>query len=442
VAATPLLLILLSVSCTPRPPRSAPDHLHYSITATVEPADHFLEASVDLSFRSSSANLRAAEFLLHRSLDVRSVSGPGVAGFRVDTLDVSAPPWIHDAARLEVLFSAPLDSGAVAPVHFEYAGVIASWPSWSANVVSEEWAELGLYFPWFPYGGEAYGPFTFEIDARLPVGYAAGGWGEPARSGTRWHLAHDDPVSDIVLLASKDLQTRRFSRGERTVWVHYVTLGDSTAANLAAEVLSTLGTFEEWYGPGAGHDITLAESRREAGGGYAREGLLVLGDLTRRSSPEEFPNLLRYLAHETAHFWWSRAPSDSWEDWLNESFAEFSALLVLRHRIGNIEFRERLARKEEAAERAPPIWGFDRSDASAANEATAVLYDAGPVLLHQLSERISEPRFLDWCRALAARDVRSTTEALAVLREREGEEVAAWLESRLMGDMRPAAPAP
>ena len=431
-----MLLMLLAASCAPAPVPPAPDHLHYRITASVEPADHFVQAYVDLSFRSPVADFRAADFLLHRSLEVRTVTGPGVAGFRVDTSEVSAPPWIPDAARLEVSFSAPLDSGAVVPIHIEYAGVIDSWPSWSANVVTEEWIELGLYFPWFPSGGEAYGPFSFEIDARFPAGYRVGGWGRPRRSGTRWHLGQDHPVTDIVVLASKDLHTRRFSSEGRTVWVHYVTLTDSTAADLAAEVLSTLQTLEGWYGPGGGQEVTLAESRREAGGGYAREGLLVLGDLARRSSPEELPNLLRYLAHETAHFWWTRAPAGSWEDWLNESFAEYSALLVLRQRLGEAEFEERMARKEKAAEGAPPIWGFDRT----ADDAAVVLYDAGPVLLNRLSERIARPRFLEWCRALAKRKVRSTAEALAVLREREGEEVATWLESRLKGGTELDAP--
>jgi len=433
VATKPLLLTLLSLSCAPGPPPSDPDHLHYRIATSIEPASHFLEASVDLSFRSPSAGLRAAEFLLHRSLEVRTVSGPGVAGFRVDTLEVSAPPWIPDAARVEVSFTSPLDSGAVAPVHFEYAGAVDSWPSWSANVITAGWSELGLYFPWFPYGGEAYGPFSFEVEARLPAGYVATGWGEPSPSGTRWRLVQDDPVSDIVLLASKDLRTRRFSREGRTVWVHYVTLDDSTAEELATDVLSTLEFFDDWYGPGAGRRITLAESKRESGGGYAREGLLVLGNLARRSSPEERPDLLRYLAHETAHFWWTGAPSDTWEDWLNESFAEYSALLLLRHRFGEAEFRERMRRKEEASEGAPPIRGFDR----AGDEAAVVLYDAGPVLLNRLAERLSEPRFLEWCRALAAREVRSTVEALAILVEREGIEAAAWLEAALEGRSGP-----
>ena len=123
---------------------------------------------------------------------------------------------------------------------------------------------------------------------------------------------------------------------------------------------------------------------------------------------------------------------------MNESFAEYAALLVLRHRLGEAEFQERLARKEKAAEGAPPIWGFDRT----ADDAAVVLYDAGPVLLDRLSQRITRPRFLEWCRALANRKVRSTAEALDLLRDREGEEVATWLEWRLKGATGLDAPVP
>jgi aminopeptidase N len=60
------------------------------------------------------------------------------------------------------------------------------------------------------------------------------------------------------------------------------------------------------------------------------------------------------------------------------------------------------------------------------------LYSKGPVLLHELAERIGRERFLDWCSELMRQEVRSTAQALEVLTALEGEEVAQWFRGLLM----------
>jgi hypothetical protein len=52
--------------------------------------------------------------------------------------------------------------------------------------------------------------------------------------------------------------------------------------------------------------------------------------LAYSSGSGELDRLLFTLTHEVAHFWWSGAPSVTWENWLNEAFAEYSALMYVR----------------------------------------------------------------------------------------------------------------
>jgi len=42
---------------------------------------------------------------------------------------------------------------------------------------------------------------------------------------------------------------------------------------------------------------------------------------------------------EFSHLWWSNAPTDTWEDWLNEGFAEYGAPRAVRQRIGKAAFQ-------------------------------------------------------------------------------------------------------
>jgi hypothetical protein len=411
-----------------------PDHFHYSISAAIDPARQSIEASVDLTFRSPSADLQVATFLLHREMDVTAVTGVDVSDYEFDPAAESAVPWIPAGGRLVVSFTEPLGDGETTTIHFEYGGIIDTWPPWSANVLTEEWTELGLYFPWFPYNHTDYGPFTFAVDAEIDPAYEVRGFGEAELTETGWHLEQGRVVNDIVLFAARDIRTTRVDSAGYVVHVHFTSLDDSVAAQLAGDAVSVLGTYSNWFGGATSKELSLVETKRELGGGYARPGLIVLSRLTERTTPEHRAELLRYLAHEAAHFWWTLAPADSWEDWLNESFAEYSALLVLRDAFGEAEFRDRLAQKERESEGGPSIWNFDRSDTSTeekAAEVQAVLYSAGPVLLDRLAARISHDRYLGWCRELVRMEVHSTEQALDLLRLLEGNETAGWLEQQL-----------
>lgn len=57
-------------------------------------------------------------------------------------------------------------------------------------------------------------------------------------------------------------------------------------------------------------------------GGYKRDGLIVF-----TAVKENIPSALHHIAHELAHSYAMGADCYSWEDWLNETHAEWSALL-------------------------------------------------------------------------------------------------------------------
>ena len=120
-------------------------------------------------------------------------------------------------------------------------------------------------------------------------------------------------------------------------------------------------------------------------GGYSRKNFIMLSSRTFNEY------VLKNTAHEIGHFWWNKAPVESWHDWLNESFAEFSALQYIRHARGESLCRlHRRYRKETRHIR--PIWGIDRND----REAHLALYRKGSVLLADLLVRVGEEPFFNF----------------------------------------------
>ncbi len=405
----------------------------YQVDLKLMPEEQFINAKVRLALHVPTSKMSRAIFYLHRQLVVQSVVGEHLAGYRFDADTPSPNPFMPEAGTLHLQFSRPLKIGEKTELAFEYEGRITTWPVWSANVVSGVWTELGLYLPWFPYNGE-YGDFTFSVNVGTDAAYQVRSYGGHARDAAEWRFVWGQPTNDMVIVASKDLKTKTIKVSGWEITVHYVTLSESTASILGEDLSWILERFDGWFGGEKTGRMSLIESPRQQGGGYARRGLIVLGGLDDERYVENRAAYFRYLAHETAHNWWTGAEATSWEDWLNESLAEYSALLAVRDRFGQAAFDKRMAEKIEAQSNVPSIWGFDRggwSTEERAKEIEAVLHCKGPVVLHELAMSIGHESFLAVCREMVLREVRSTAQFLEVLGCLEGEEVANRVEKML-----------
>jgi aminopeptidase N len=316
---------------------------------------------------------------------------------------------------------------------FEYEGIISEWPAWSANVITEEWVELGLYLPWFPYN-EAYGPFTFEIEVECDPKYRLRSYGSFKNANGKWHFKWMSPTTDIVLVANKNLKTIQQEFNGKRLNVHYSVIQDTTAKKLAGDLRGILELFEAWFGGYKESEITLIESLRERGGGYARTGLISLAGLSDDKYIAQHETYIRYLAHEASHMFWHMAPSDNWEDWMNEGFAEYSALMVIKELFGAESFNKRIETKKSNLAEKPPIWGFDRNDRATPEKSQAVeaiLYSKGPVLLHLLEQRIGRDKFNAVCKEMVESNTSSTEDFLNLLLKNHGTALRDWFEDLL-----------
>lgn len=97
----------------------------------------------------------------------------------------------------------------------------------------------------------------------------------------------------------------------------------------------------------------------------------------------------KHIGHELAHLWWRNGIHDSWEDWLNESFAEYSALLAIRVVYGEDKFNEFIDMYKKETKDFAPIKNIDRS----ASNAHALLYKKGPVIVSELEKQVGMEAF-------------------------------------------------
>jgi len=133
-----------------------------------------------------------------------------------------------------------------------------------------------------------------------------------------------------------------------------------------------------------------------------------------RSMETFFSELLE--AHETAHQWWGNmvVPAGYQDEWLIESLANYSALLLMEKNKGSqavdallADYKTDLLAKLKSGrtlESAGPIsWGFRLQSSIAPRAWRTVTYEKGTWIMHMLRRRLGDEKFLAFLRELCTR---------------------------------------
>ena len=420
------LFLLLTASCRRSDPipKRVHEFPHYDIKLKVDPENRVIDVEGALLIADPENLPREMFFYLDKGMDIREFSLNRTQELIRDTT-ASDNRFLPEAVKL-IMDKAAFSQAETNEIAFSYGGVLSTLPTYFANTISGEWTEMGLYYPWFPYH-PGITLFTYDLEIEIDASYRVFGMGEVKRSDAGWKIEHKTPTNDIVVCASKDTQLKQRQIADDVISIYHHNISDSLLTRMQNDLTSIITNFNGWFGSKS-QNIVLVESKRRKGGGYARIGGVFLGGFNPEDYLEQNEHYHRYFAHELAHLWWFKARTNSWEDWLNEGFAEYGALMVVREVFGEEAFTARLKEKAESLEGTPPIWGFDRNSS---DFASAVLYDKAPLLLNKLEGKIGGERFTALCRVLIDNDMDSTNRFLELLKQSEGQETSDWFAELL-----------
>lgn len=192
--------------------------------------------------------------------------------------------------------------------------------------------------------------------------------------------------------------------------------------HLANEIASAMEFMASNFGPPPLKKLTVSPIPGTFGQGFP--GLLYLSTLAylnpsdrpvRTETQQTFYSEVLH-AHETAHQWWGNlVMSLSYQDdWLMESLANYSALLLLERKKGRRaleavldEYRDHLLTKTEqgkTVESAGPIvWGPRLVSSQSPASWRIITYEKGTWIIHMLRVRLGDERFLKMSGELARR---------------------------------------
>ena len=393
-----------------------------AVSAVVDPAAGTIVSEVRLTV-VPEPGAEVVELLLNRRLEVTRVGADvGLAGFEHVTAGDGPYRYAPQATPLRLWLAAPASGGPIL-VELGFRGTVEP-DAYGVIQNRDGWVELAAaYSGWAPVDPGA-GTFALELRLRLPDGWRAVGTGGLRDVEGVW-IAARERARDVVFIAAPGLQ--RIEVGG-ALSIHHVDLAEGVPELVAADAERVLELLTGWFGPAPSGSLDLVFTPRASGGGYARAGLVVMpSDSAPAADSGPQRGFVRFLAHELAHLWWQGADATSWEDWLNESFAETSALMVVRELFGEAAWSELLEGYREASAGLAPVRGIDRDDEA----AWAVLYRKGPVLLAELEAAVGRDAFLGFLRARLADGCATTEACLATLARSVSPEARARLEAAL-----------
>ncbi|PLX16391.1 MAG: hypothetical protein C0597_08015 [Marinilabiliales bacterium] len=402
-----------------------PDQRNYSnfiINLELDPVQKLISVEGILEYLVFDDSLTDFSFNLHKQFNIEYFKIDDSDLFQIDS-SVTPVRWQPEAVKIVTRGTKVYRKGDLANIKFSYSGRITDWPSWSANVVDKEWVEMGLYFPWYPEFGEK---FTYELSVGIDPAYHVFALGEQSEKSKRIIFKNLNPVTDLIVCASKDLSISELVEDDYSLKMVNTGLQEETIDLMQSDIAQILKNYSQWFGSKEKLGFSLVISKREKGGGYVRESAICLGGLKDSTYLSQQNKYIRYLSHEIAHLWWFGA-EHNWEDWLNESFAEYSAMMMIREIAGVEEFNSMIQKKIQESQNTVAVWGMDRNNP----DAQKVLYSKGPILLKELEDKIGKEKFIALCRKRVENEINTSEGFLTLLRNNESQEIEDWFREAL-----------
>ncbi len=341
-------------------------------------------------------HVRDSRGVVH-ALVVRSVKGT----------DGSALPFVMQKGALLVGLPAPTATGTPINLTFSADGDILLRPS-----ADNFWLLRSRWYPSFDLAGDA---FTVHgiVKVKSPFMPFAGGHTVSRRVEGDYNVLEmtvDKPVSFLAIAAGKYAFEEEKRKGLTIRTASYGMKNARAIKQLTALAFDMIGYYEYFLGPFPFDELTIVEVN-DYGWGQAPPGLVLI-------TSEAFQPLIglisqlfseginERIAHEIAHQYWGYAvkmPSFE-EQWLEESFAEYSAAVLLKKFQGEGIYKRLVSHwKGDAnfAANAAPIPLANRivNPNNADWTRVRLLYSKGPYLLAAVNKDIGDEAFLTFLKS-------------------------------------------
>jgi aminopeptidase N len=378
------------------------DVISYKIEAQLQPEQHFLRASGDVTFVPFEAT-RSVVFELNGSLKVEGIERDR----KPLTTFVQDPVGVGNLGpNVRVDLGEVLPANQPITLHFRWSGALVSpegGPLATKRLayVGSEGSYLTYAARWFPFHDYAADRATADITVIVPAGVQVAGSSDipvaaqPGNGGTRFHFVNKDPgLIGNIAAAPYIVKTVRFGNYELDF---FVKPGSEGRISHYAELMGqALEFYTKQYGtPACGSRLVVAQTDDETLDTYAAPGMEFLASHLfdpSRPVPEE------RLQREVAYQWWGQTVGlKSFDDaWLSQGLAEWSAFALREGSLsgGSLDAIER--EEQERALTFEQTASIVRAPSSLDDQSAAyqsIVFYKGSMVFRMLRETLGKDKF-------------------------------------------------
>ncbi len=389
---------------------------HYDFNVDINVKDKLVE--VDGFIEVDFQNKDSIELILWKKTIIKSIQSENKEMvYTFNTESKSPSQYIPKGSSL-IITNHGNEKG-YSKIYFSYQCNMTEMNIWG-NQFNEDWVELGIYSAWYPVNLKSQN-FTSSLKVTADENYIINGSGLVTENLGKYTILHYWNIFDNVIIASKDLKQRSFSNENSTVDLLYSDFPESDIDSLFYIISDVIYFYTKLFGTNAKDNYLKFVLVPGSKGGYSRAKYISY------AANKYNEKLLGGIVHETAHFWWSKANTSSWEDWLNESFASYSYLIYVRERVGIEKYNEIVESYREKTKYTPPIWGLDRNS----KEAYNTLYRKGALILIDFEKKVGPVVFQNLLRKITLNEIKTTVNLLDLIESELSVSDRNWLESML-----------
>jgi len=324
------LAVALPAGAQNAPARPTLNITAYTINVQLQPAEHSLDATTQVTFTPLD-DLPSAVFDLHGALLVDKVTdakGAALNGERGAgaTLIVTPPAVLPKGQPVTWTFhySGKLESDAGGPVEglkLAYVGEPISYLLYAGR--------------WFPMTGYMTDRFTADIHVKVPVGYrvigsGSQGKGKETAGGEEWDFKWDKPGFPGTIIAGK--YDAPVSGAAPNIHVYTTPAHKAAAADYAGTALREFAYFTSTFGIPESTQLNVVELPDDTVPvAWGPEIAAVAGNHIGGR------NDFRLLANTIAHQWWGSqvSPTSLNDAWIVNGMARYSELMYLEDDAGH-----------------------------------------------------------------------------------------------------------
>jgi len=345
-----------------------------------------INASFKIKYLNTGTN--DIQFYINKNSDIKKLT------YRNKRIKYKILEVIEDLKKISIQNSFPLKFDLNISYSYPLDRIESKIFAYNPN-----WIELSLYTGWFPVNIEDKN-YSYRLEVSVPKNYEIIGNGDIKKEGPHTIIVNNDNHFDIPLVLSKRFQ--HFKSYNNKIKFFSVQLSSEKIREIKESSSAMYNFYQSNYGNSLTESLVVTVNPFEHDMSYARRGFISLSLLDGYGLIDK-----KVLAHEIAHLWWQNAKTGVWEDWLNESFAEYSTLKWLEKTFPPEIFAKQLRKYQEAYKKPTKISQTTTGDSN----WHSIAYYKGPYILYQLEKNIGEEKMLTFMRMVHKNKI-STTEKL------------------------------